>query len=366
MEYGWRELIPLLSTLDAADDSVQAAIVDSFLLSITKQNQLGETTLNNDFKSHELQDAMHALIFHVALPKDSSAPVPNCLSPLLTSICGHFADELSQLLQRDGSGSLILVDNLDIETILTMTSLEEMQNMIKDTPVSCEREAGSGPELNVSVYSEQWMKQQRRRLKSIMKVVASNSSELAGLQYLETNFGIDDLDVLPDQHQAPKSSMAPLATVDPSPNDNDSWLVRIIRFLMVSILEENNFRRQTAASCLRSIFAGLQRHQETIPIPYYLAQDVFSLGLVVLVLDDVVLFPEALPSLRRQSYRADLSTSHVKTEVSAFFRFPVKEEAARLVARAMLVLSNTPQMSLSSNPGFSQILKIFRRDETAP
>eukprot|EP01033_Poteriospumella_lacustris_P009293 gene9293-6656_t len=57
-----------------------------------------------------------------------------------------------------------------------------------------------------------------------MKVVASNSSELAGLQYLETNFGIDDLDVSPDQHQAPKSSMAPLATVDPSPNDNDSWL----------------------------------------------------------------------------------------------------------------------------------------------
>lgn len=358
MEYGWRELIPLLSVLDGSVGSVESAIIESFILSV---NNPADTTATVEGELHE---ALHALIFHVAFPTNAAVMSPSCLQPLIKSLCQHFSSVLVKLLQYDGSGSLLLVSELDLERVVQMKSLKEVGLQ----PLSIEENRGphkvatkGKPTFSAHVYEEMWMKSQRKRLRSIIKHVAFSSMELTALKYLESPLGMEYLNDLQNESVKAVAPKMQIHTTELS-DASDSWFVRILRFLLMMMLDADDQRRQPAVGILRSIFLGLQSTftKSTVKIPQYLAQDVMSLGLVVLALDDVIILQDILSSdelkdFTKTSKLPSLQTSPMPT-VPRLVQYPVKEEAAKLVVQGILAACNGAISISSLSKSIQQLL----------
>lgn len=330
MEYDWRDLLPLLSALRPGTPTF-----DAF-----------SQTLLSKVEKDELPAFFHVLICGVAL---SEAETPTALFSLLEIVCSSYAGDLLPLLKRDGAISLIMVEDMDLERVLLANSLDEIIPM----------DTASSMISSEALYSQKWMEKQRKRLKNILTSTSSSKVEKAAFKYLDAHMGLDQQDffhIEKLQSESPHidgsvsktNALMRLVGVSDGIYEVESWFVRLLRHLIVNLLEQRSERRQLAAMVLRSMVVGLNcglNGSEVSYLPLYLANDLFSIGLVMLILDDSMEFD---------------STGVTRSSESDFgyhlSSFPVKAEVAKLVVSALASIAKVD--STCAAGGFNKLLRI--------
>jgi hypothetical protein len=317
----WRDLLPLLRGGRRAGEQVAAALVDICV----------------EYRPL-LPDIFHTLITSVLIADEWHARINagKCICAL-TRANAAFLSEM--LITSRSDGELLKLADLQVDRILQC----QASTLLKHTSTSGNagvhvdqthtgddgaRDAGQ------AIYSKRWLRRQRQALRRRLGIEADTMD----IRYAMEHGGTDELDMLVDDYDvdatASSSSSSSSFTVAPSNrseeekegngcNDirldgfddltDESWLARLVRWMIVGLLDPRWETRHGCSIGLSQLIIGLQhdgtcneanagdssdRHASGLVgiadscrgMPAFLLEDIMCSGICVLLLDEFMDF----------------------------------------------------------------------------
>jgi hypothetical protein len=235
---------------------------------------------------------------------------------LLGKLCETHRLYLTRLiLSTESDGELLRIEDIDVHQVISsglelrsssnISSLEEQNDKLK-------------------IYSKDWIADQRELLVSRLGIEASTADASLAVRYMDIEGLVyDDLFLVKTTSKSrmnshkrkriAKSNPVEEDTTHPIDNATDAnacketWFVRIIRFLVINLLDSSWSVRHGCALGLTSIVSSLTSESSSssssltdMELPYFLIQDIVCSSLYLLTIDKFVDFSEtvAMPPVK--------------------------------------------------------------------
>ncbi|KAJ1423533.1 hypothetical protein B484DRAFT_398622 [Ochromonadaceae sp. CCMP2298] len=300
MEVGWRDLLVLLRG-DTNVHTICEAIVE-----------------NLEGNVAALPDICHDVV--LGLLSSESPTVRANASQLLMHIAERFSALLQPLISESrNDGDFINIFDIDVGFIAA-----------KEESLLFNRRADASIALDDgSLYKKSWLDRQRRELLKRIKAETASTDFRAATSYTDMDTCIREADVAPSKSGGPGAAvLLPAAPVSLHVSGQDpteeTWLARLVRYLIVGLLSPQWEMRHGCALGLTQLVRGLfphleaEQHASAQPprpqlLPSFLVDDILCCGICVLILD------------RYMDFGSE----------NAFVLSPVKEAVGELLACAL-------------------------------
>eukprot|EP00981_Chlorochromonas_danica_P010577 scaffold3290_cov165-Ochromonas_danica.AAC.20 len=216
----------------------------------------------------------------------------------------------------------------------------------------CGKDTSSTPleadNLDQMIYKKSWLTKQRKAFRKLLKSSVDSSEASLALDLPEESSSFSnkelDLESLVDgptmldretcserDHVDVKEFV--LSKLHEEQVTSETWFARLMRFLIIELVNSQYERREGAALGLHAIIVGLRKkifsasngeYSELLPV--FLLNDMASVGSIALVLDQVIEFEEL--------------NMKVSLEEEELEFMPVKAVLSKLVSRAVTALGN--------------------------
>lgn len=318
MALHWRNLLVILPVV--SEESTREAVVQAIGASISVA---------------DVPNLFHEIVATYLLP-NCDPQAKRSVAVALKLLCAKYAELLRELLLSSQSdGQVMLFQQLEVSNLLASSQ----------APLLCGKPTPDTASSAEKIYRKSWLHRQKLHFHRILKNSSDSRDESLAIDILgrEEAFHLDQgLDA--DLSNCPRKSLLSsdeAASRGPFIQDttSETWFSRIVRFLVMELINPVAERREGAALGLESIVSGLS---SSLPastaaadcaslarcLPPFLLHDIASVGTTSLVLDRVVAFHDLQLS------------SDDDDDGETVCALPVKTLLARLVAHSVQALAD--------------------------